>query len=96
MQRKRAPGHQFYCPFDAQLRAVLHKCDPGWVPPPPPPPPADIVFESDDFGGPSAVTLQVSQVATLISHAQMQQYRVGYPDASLVAVKDKGSRRFWM
>jgi hypothetical protein len=54
------------------------------------------VFESDDFGGPSAVTLQVSQVATLISHAQMQQYRVGYPDASLVAVKDKGSRRFWM
>ena len=42
------------------------------------------------------VTLQVSDVATLISHSQMQQYRVGYPDASLVAVKDKGSRRFWM
>lgn len=44
----------------------------------------------------SSPKLQVSPIADLISHQQMQMYRVGYPDASLVAVKDTDSRRFWM
>eukprot|EP00935_MAST-01C_sp_MAST-1C-sp1_P001994 g1994.t1 len=41
-------------------------------------------------------TLKVSPPRVLLSHSQMQRYRVGYPDANLVAVKDEQGYRFWM
>ena len=44
--------------------------------------------KTDDDAAP-AVRLGVSALAPLVSHTQMQHYGVGYPDASLVAVKDK-------
>jgi len=38
----------------------------------------------------------VSAPEVLLSHEQMQGYKVGYPDANLVAVKDSKGFRFWM
>lgn len=53
--------------------------------------------KTDDSGyAPSVRLVHVSEIAPLIPHAQMLQYKVGYPDASLVAVKDEASRRYWM
>ena len=52
--------------------------------------------KTDDSDAPSVRLVHVSEIAPLIPHAQMLQYKVGYPDASLVAVKDEASRRYWM
>jgi hypothetical protein len=59
---------------------------------------ADVGHEFDDGYDHRGVMikLQVSVAMPLISHTQMQHYKVGYPDASLVVVKDTASRRFWM
>ena len=70
----------------AALPPIGH--DSGGIAAPPPSSSPRGRAKTDDDAAP-AVTLRVSEVAPLISHAQMQQYKVGYPDASLVAVKDK-------
>ena len=53
-------------------------------------------IKTDDSDAPSVRLVHVSEIAPLIPHAQMLQYKMGYPDASLVAVKDEASRRYWM